>query len=155
MKGMAQVALAALVFSAAACEDRRDRNLAEDVESAAEETGEQLRETGRDLREYTWEQRDEFGAAVRERARELDAEIEQLGRDTRGAAGTVSDEAMREIREARQDLDRRLARVTEAAEDDWSDVRSGVEGALEDVREAITEVRRSEGPMGGRAAGPS
>ena len=84
---------------------------------------------------------------------EIDAEIEELGRDTRGAAGTVSEEAMTGIRSARVELNRSLERIDDAMEDDWAEVRSGVEDSLTRLRRAIAEVRRTEGLMGGRSAG--
>jgi len=162
MRAIAHLAAAALVMSIVACDDRREPKVADDVESAAHEAGEEVREGARkleegarDLGDYTYAQRDDFRSEVRRHATEIDAEIEELGRDTRGAAGTVSDEAMRTIRSARESLDRTLDRIDDAAEDDWAAVRSEVEQAMNRVREAIAEVRRTEGPMGGRAAGQS
>ena len=155
MRPLAQMAAAALLLFSTACDDRREPKVADDVESAANEATEEVREGARDLREYTFAQRDDFRTEVRRDATELDAEIEELGRDTRGAAGSVSADAMRSIRSARASLDRSLGRIDDAAEDEWDDVRAGVETSMNGVREAIAEVRRTEGPMGGRAAGPS
>ncbi|HUF36697.1 MAG TPA: hypothetical protein VMN37_12150 [Gemmatimonadales bacterium] len=157
MRVIAHLAAGALVMSVVACGDRREDSNAEraadDIESAAAEAGEEVRETGRDLRGYTYDRRDEFRGEVRRQAEEIDAEIAELGRDTRGAAGTVSEQAMDGIRSARAELSRRLDRVDDAAEDNWAEARSGVEDALTRLRQAIADVRRTEGPMGGRSAG--
>jgi uncharacterized membrane protein YccC len=153
MRAIAHLAAAALVLSLAACDDRREPKVVDDVESAANEAGEAVEGTARDLGDYTYAQRDEFRTEVRRHIAELDAEIEELGRDTGGAAGTVSADAMRGIRSAREQLDQSLGRVGEAAEDDWAELRAEVEQSMVRVREVIAEVRRTEGPMGGRGAG--
>ncbi len=162
MKHIARTALAALLVSALACSDREQRDTedavddaADQVEATAEEAGEEVREGARDLGDYTFEQREDFRGAVRQRIADVDKEIEELGRDTRGAAGTVSDEAMADIRTARKKLDQSLERVGDATADNWGDARSGVEESIESTRRAIAEVRSTRGPMGGRAAGPN
>lgn len=162
MKPIARAALVALLVSALACSDREERNTedavddaADRVEATAEEAGQEVREGARELGDYTFDRREDFRSATRQRIEDLDNEIEELGRDTRGAAGTVSEEAMAGIRTAREKVDRSLQRVGNATADDWDDVRSGVEESIESTRKAIAEVRSTRGPMGGRAAGPN
>jgi hypothetical protein len=50
-------------------------------------------------------------------------------------------------------VDRSLERLDDATEDEWVDIRSGVEESLEKARKAIADVRSNSGPMGGRVAG--
>lgn len=158
MTTLARLAMLAFLIPFAACGDGRDRTVNDTVESAAEEveeTGQEVRSEARELGDYTYDRRDDFRRDVRRQLEEIDAEIDELGRDTRGAAGTVSAEARQNIRAARQAVDRNLNRVGDAGEDEWNDIRRGVQESLNHLREAIADVRGSEGPMGGRAAGPS
>ncbi len=162
MRAIAHLAAAALVMSIAACDDRRESNAGDEAETSVEEARQEVREgakdvrdEARDLEDYPYAQRDDFRSEVRRHAAEIDAEIEELGRDTRGAAGTVSDEAMRTIRSARESLNRSLARIDDAKEDDWAGLRSEVDASMTRLRESIGRVRGSEGPMGGRSAGPT
>jgi uncharacterized membrane protein YccC len=166
MTRMARLAAAVLLIGTTACSDRRNdaddaadrvgeatEEAARDVREEAREAGDEIKEAGRDLRAYTYAQRDDFRTEVRRQIAEVDDEVAELGRDTRGAAGTLSADANSRIKDARAALDRELNRVDDAAEDDWNDVRDGVERSLTELRQTLADIRGSAGPMGGRAAG--
>jgi hypothetical protein len=158
-------AMAALAVSAVACRDR-DRDETSRIDSAASEVGQGVREgataardevrkDARELRSYTWAERDAFRRDARQRLTDIDVQIDQLANDARSSGSTVSDTAMAHIRSARKAVDRSLARLDDATESGWADVRAGVDRSLERLRDRIDEVTRTGGPMGGRSPGQS
>jgi hypothetical protein len=159
-------AMAALAVSALACRDRERDETASRVDSAASDVGQEVREGARaardkaregarELRSYTWAERDAFRRDARQRLTDIDLQIEQLANDARASGSTISDSAMADIRSARKAVDRSLARLDDATEDGWADVRAGVDRSLERLRDRIDEVTRTGGPMGGRSPGQS
>jgi hypothetical protein len=159
-------ATAALGVSALACRDRDREETASRVDSAASDVGQkvregataardEVREGARELRSYTWAERDAFRRDARQRLTDIDVQVDQLASDARSSGTTISDSAMADIRSARKAVDRRLARLDNATEEGWADVRDGVDRSLERLRDRIDEVTRTGGPMGGRSPGQS
>jgi hypothetical protein len=159
-------ATAALAVSALACRDRDRDETASRVDSAASDVGQEVREGAasardevregaRELRSYTWAERDAFRRDARQRLKNIDGQIDQLATDARSSGSTISDSAMADIRSARKAVDRNLARLDDATEDGWADVRAGVDRSLESLRDRIDAITRTGGPMGGRSPGQS
>jgi ABC-type transporter Mla subunit MlaD len=159
-------ASAALVVSAGACRDRDRDETASRVDSAATEVKQEVREaaaearedvrTGvRDLRSYTWAEREDFRSEVRQRLTDLDGQIDQLTNDSRSSGSALSDSVVTSIRASRKALDRRLAKLDDAAEDHWNELRDGLDKSLEGLRARVAELTRTGGPMGGRSPGQS
>ena len=166
MRLWTHAALAALVVSAFACRDRDRDETASRIDSAATEVKQDVREGAadardevragvRDLRSYTWAEREDFRSDVRQRLTDLDGQIEQLAQDARISGSTISDKAVADIQASRKALDRRLARLDDAAEDNWNELRDGVDKSLEGLRARVAELTRTGGPMGGRSPGQS
>ncbi|HUR93417.1 MAG TPA: hypothetical protein VMY76_02465 [Gemmatimonadales bacterium] len=168
MRLWTSAAAAALVLSAVACRDRdADRDdtasrvdsavsdVGQDVREGATDVREGVREGARELKSYTWAERSEFRRDVDRRLTDIDGQIEQLANDAKSSGATISDQAMGDIRAARKTVGRNLARLDDATEDGWSDLRGGLDRSLEALRNRIDEVTRTGGPMGGRSAGQS
>jgi hypothetical protein len=161
-----RAALAALVVSAGACRDRDRDETATRVDSAATEVKQEVREGAaearenvragaRDLRSYTWAEREDFRSDVRQRLTDLDGQIDQLTNDARISGSALSDSVVTSLRASRKALDRRLARLDDAAEDNWIELRDGLDKSLEGLRARLAELTRTGGPMGGRSPGQS
>jgi hypothetical protein len=159
-------AMAALAVSAVACRDRDRDETASPVDSAVSDVGrearegataarDEVREGARELKSYTWAERDAFRRDARQRLSDIDMRIDQLASDARSSGSTISDSAMADIRSARKAADRSLARLDDATEDGWAEVRGGVDRSLESLRDRIDAVTRTGGPMGGRSPGQS
>ena len=166
MRLLTRAAMAALVVSAFACRDRERDETASRIDSAATDVGRDVREGAadardevragaRELRSYTWSEREEFRNDVRQRLTDIDGQIDQLAHDASISGSTISDRAVADIRASRKALDRRLAKLDDAAENNWNDLRDGVDKSLEGLRARIAELTRTGGPMGGRSAGQS
>ena len=123
----------------------------EEVKAGADE----VKAGARDLRSYTWAQREDFRSDVRQRLADIDGQIDQLTHDASSSGSAISDRAVADIRDSRHALDRRLARLDDAAENNWNDLRDGVDKSLEGLRARLAELTRTGGPMGGRQAGQS
>ncbi|MBA3495619.1 MAG: hypothetical protein H0T86_00760 [Gemmatimonadales bacterium] len=166
MSSWNRAAMVAAIVSSLACRDADRGDTASRVDSAvsdvsenvrdrAGKAGDDAREGARELKSYTWAERDEFRRDVHRRLEDLDGRIDQLANDARSSGSTISDRAMAEIRDERTSVGRSLARLDDATEDGWTDLRGGVDRSLETLRGGIDELTRTGGPMGGRSAGQS
>lgn len=166
MTRMTRAALAVLMVSALACRNRDRDETASRVDSAATAVGQEVREGAaeardnareemRDLKSYTWAERDEFRREVRQRLDDADKQLDQIANDASASRVTVSDSAMTDIRHARRAVDRSLAKLGDATQESWNDVRTDVDRAFQELRNRLDQVTRTTGPMGGRSAGPS
>jgi ABC-type transporter Mla subunit MlaD len=159
-------AMATLVLSTLACRDRDRDETASRVDTAVSDVGDEarggaaeardeVREGARSLDSYTWAERDDFRRDVRQRLTDIDGQIEQLSNDARSSGGTVDDQSMADIRRARKAVDRNVAKLDEATENSWPDLRAGIDRSLETLRDRVDQVTRTGGPMGGRSPGQS
>ena len=166
MRLLTRAAMAVLVVSAFACRDRDRDETATRIDSAATDVKQDVREGvadardevragARDLGSYTWAERENFRGDVRQRLANIDGQIDQLTQDARTSGSTINDRAVADIRASRKALDRRLGKLDDAAEDNWNDLRDGVDKSLEGLRARLAELTRTGGPMGGRSPGQS
>jgi hypothetical protein len=165
MRPIACAGAALLLAFAVACDDgRRDetanrtdqaaqaaedaaRDAAADVERSAEDAGNAFRD-------YSYERRDEFRRAVRERLDTMDVELAELERDSRQGADQVRIEAVEAARQARIVVDRNLDRLTEATQSTWEDLKREVNESLDTAELRLRALKPDAKPMGG-TGGPS
>jgi tRNA uridine 5-carbamoylmethylation protein Kti12 len=136
-------------------ETERDLERAgEKVESGLERGGEKLQKAAKDIGGDLEVSKDKFVAATRDEMRELDALIEKLKNKINSGVKSASKETSEEGREAkrnmqrelkelevkRKDLDIHLEKVEKASQNVWQDMKKGVRDALNDLKEAASEV---------------
>ncbi len=182
MKAMA-CATAVLMFAlSTACKDRDDRdtanrvdNAAEDLGDAAKDAGNSVEEAGKDVGDAasdaakdvknealeatdnvdgSYDSRDEFRSAVKERLARLDAELSELGRDAKAGANQARTDAVAAAQEARQAAGRTADRLATATRATWEESKRAVNESLDAAERQVQALRSDAKPMGG-TGGPS
>jgi hypothetical protein len=87
--------------------------------------------------DFAFEQRQEFAQSIRQQMADIDQQIAALADQAKSRGGAVSDRALANIRAARQTVNRDLQRVDAATADNWDDIRTGVNEAVDNLNEAI------------------
>jgi hypothetical protein len=87
--------------------------------------------------DVAFEQRQEFAQSIRQQMADIDQQIAELADQAKSRGGAVSDRALANIRTARQAVNRDLQRVDAATADNWEDIRTGVNEAVDNLTEAI------------------
>jgi hypothetical protein len=87
--------------------------------------------------DFAFEQRQEFAQSIRQQMADIDQQIAELADQAKSRGGAVSDRALANIRTARQAVNRDLQRVDAATADNWEDIRTGVNEALDNLNEAV------------------
>jgi hypothetical protein len=165
MRPIACAGAALLLAFAVACNDeprdetasRTDRT-AQAAEDAARDAAADVERSAEDaanaFRDYSYERRDEFRLAVRERLDTMDVELEELERDAREGADQTRIEAVEAARQARIVVDRNLDRLTEATQSTWEDLKRQVNESLDTAELRLRALKPDAKPMGG-TGGPS
>jgi hypothetical protein len=161
---MACAAVALMFAFTAACGDRDREDTASRIDNAAEEAGEDAREGAEDaaegvedaaedaagdLRGYSYERRDEFRREVDQRLDRMDEELAELERDTKEGADQARQDAVAAARDARQAVNADVARLGEATESSWEELKARVSEALDSADRKLRSLRPDAKPMGG------
>jgi hypothetical protein len=136
---MRQLAFAALVLAASSgCGDKKTRESAGVTDTMPPTvTTPAPPEATPGVRDFSFDERQEFVASVRQQLAGIDNEIEQLASEAKSQGGAVSDRAVARIRAARQAVNRNLKRVETATAANWDQVKSGVTQSVESLEETI------------------
>lgn len=94
-------------------------------------------DTASGARDFSFSQRKEFAASIRQQLAGIDQEIAQLTSEAKSKGGAVSDRALARIRASRQAVNKDLSRIDAATEATWKATRDQVSRAVEGLDEAI------------------
>jgi small-conductance mechanosensitive channel len=87
--------------------------------------------------EFGFDQRQEFAQSVRQQLASTDQQIQDLASQAKSLGGAVSDRALANVRASRRAVDRSLRQVDAATAANWDRVKQGVQGAVDNLSEAI------------------
>jgi hypothetical protein len=87
--------------------------------------------------ELGFDRREDFARSIRQQLTTLDQQIRDLAAQAKSRGGAVSDRALANIRAARRTVDQRLKQVEAATAANWEQVRQRVNGAVDNLSEAI------------------
>ncbi len=88
-------------------------------------------------RTFSFDQRQDFSANVRERLATIDQQINDLAAEAKSKGGAVSDRALATIRAARREVSRSLQPVDTATEANWAEIQGRVSDAVDHLQESI------------------
>lgn len=94
-------------------------------------------DTASGARDFSFSQRQEFAASIRQQLAGIDQEIAQLTSQAKSKGGAVSDRALARIRASRQAVNKDLSRIDAATEATWKATKDRVSQAVEGLDEAI------------------
>jgi hypothetical protein len=87
--------------------------------------------------ELGFDRRADFAQSVRQQLTSFDQQISELAAQAKSRGGAVSDRALANVRAARKAVDRNLKQVDAATAASWDQVRQQVNGAVDNLSEAI------------------
>jgi hypothetical protein len=87
--------------------------------------------------ELGFDRRADFAQSIRQQLTSLDQQISELAAQAKSRGGAVSDRALASVRAARKAVDRNLRQVDAATAADWDQIKQRVNGAVDNLSEAI------------------
>lgn len=87
--------------------------------------------------ELGFDRRADFAQSIRQQLTSLDQQISELAAQAKSRGGAVSDRAVANVRAARKAVDRSLQQVDAATAANWDQVKQRVNGAVDNLSEAI------------------
>lgn len=112
--------------------------------ASADDVARNAKETLQSIRQYTYENKDEYAAKLRNTLDDLDDRVDEL-HDRAARAGAEARKELgpelEQLKEKRQAVARRLEKVDSASEAAWTEVRDGLNQAADDFRDAWDKFR--------------
>lgn len=137
MRQLTISATAVLLSGLLACGDRKANETAGVSDTSLTVTTPDVDEAPVEARDFTFEERQEFAASIRQQLGELDNRIEELAAQAKSRGGAVSDRRLANVRSARRAVNRHLNRTDNATASDWEEIKTAVNSAVENVAEAV------------------
>jgi len=126
-----------IVTALLGCGDRKSSETGGVSDTSMSMTTPDVAEAPVEARDFTFEDRQGFGASIRKQLADLDSQIEQLSAQAKSEGGAVSDRALSRIRGSRSVVDQNLTRIDNATAQTWEDVKGRVNRSVEDLAEAV------------------
>ena len=138
MRHLAIAVAGTVLIAVVGCGDRKNNETAGLVDTSTAVTPPDVTdEPPVEARDFTFQDRSGFGESIRQQLAELDGQIEDLAAQAKSKGGAVSDRALARIRESRRIVGRDLARIDNATEATWEDVKTRVNRSVENLAEAV------------------
>jgi len=137
MRYLAFTVAGVLVTALLGCGDKKTNETGGVSDTSVTASPPTVTEAPVEARNFTFDERQDFAASIRQQLTELDGRIEQLAAEVKSKGGAVSDRAVARIRESRRTAERGLSRVDNATADSWEDVKTRVNRSVEDLAEAV------------------
>ena len=137
MRHLAIAVAGTVLIAVIGCGDRKNNETAGLVDTTAVTPPDVTVEPPVEARDFTFQDRSGFGESIRQQLAELDGQIEDLAAQAKSKGGAVSDRALARIRESRRIVGRDLARIDNATEATWEDVKARVNRSVENLAEAV------------------
>ncbi len=137
MRHLAITVAALTLTTLLGCGDRRTDETGGVIDTSINVTTPDAPEAPVEARDFAFEDRQGFGASIRQQLAELDSQIEELSAQAKSKGGAVSDRALERIRTSRRAVDRDLARIESATADSWENVKGRVNQAVENLAETV------------------
>jgi small-conductance mechanosensitive channel len=90
---------------------------------------------------YSFEQRRDFAADIRQQLATIDRQIDELAAQVKSRGGAVSDRALANVRASRRAVNRTLQQVEAATTANWEQVKRSANEAVDHLHEAIDEAQ--------------
>jgi hypothetical protein len=140
MRKLILAVTAILLTATLACRDKKTREVGGVTDTAltpAPAPAADAGDTASGARDFSFGQRQDFAASIRQQLAGIDQEIAQLASQVKSKGGAVSDRALARVRASREAVNKDLSRIEAATEATWQETKNRVSRSVERLDEAI------------------